>query len=272
MILYSLYIIKFIMGIILLDTHLNFLKNIDAEFTTLFVEDNREIRVQTINTLNKILPIIIPASDGEEGINLYKEHKNSENLRDFDLIISDIEMPNKNGLEMLAEIKEISPSIPIIITSAYTNTEYFLEAINIGIDNYILKPYTLDNMIAILYSTLKKHQNLNISDKIKINDKEENQKIHIGFDYFYDIFNKNLYFENEVIKLSKNEHALLEILIGAKGQGVPYKNIEYQIWRDVPIQNHSLRSLIYRFRSKTNENLIQTVPSFGFKLQCHTVA
>ncbi len=257
------------MGIILLDTHLDFLKNLDAEFTTLFVEDNEEIRMQTINTLNKILPIIIPASDGEEGIKLYKEHKNSENLRDFDLIISDIEMPNKNGLDMLTDIKEISPSIPIVITSAHTNTEYFLEAINIGIDNYIVKPYTLDNMIEILYSTLKKQKDLTTSDKI--NHKEEDQKIHIGFDYFYDIFNKNLFFKNEIIKLSKNEHALLEILIGAKGQGVPYKNIEYQIWKDVPIQNHSLRSLIYRFRSKTNEDLIQTVPSFGFKLQSHTV-
>ena len=97
-------------------TNLNFLKNIDNNFTILFVEDNDTLLMQIINTLQKIFPNIVTAKDGEEGIELYTKYKNSKELQDIDLIISDIEMPKKNGLLMLSEIKDVSPDIPIIIT------------------------------------------------------------------------------------------------------------------------------------------------------------
>ena len=242
---------------------LDFLKNIDENFTTLFVEDNFEVRKQTIKILQNILPRIIPVQNGEEGIRLYKEYYDSDEQPDIDLIISDIQMPKKGGLTMIAEIKELNPSIPIIIISAYSHTEYFLEAITIGIDNYILKPFTINSIINILYKTLKKHSTAEISNEYSsIN----NNKIDIGCSYFYDLFNKVLYYKQEPIKLSRNEHVLLEVLIKANGQSVPYKTIEYHIWDEIPDCEHSLRSLIYRFRLKTHNDLIQTVSSFGYKL------
>lgn len=250
---------------------LQFLKNINTNFTTLFVEDNDEVRTQTLTTLEKILPIIISAKDGEEGMELFKNHNTSSSLKDIDLIITDIEMPKKDGLGMITEIKKINPFVPIIITSAYSNTEYFLEAISIGIDNYILKPYTLDEMITILYKTLKKKYEADLTEIIKVCKSMDNKSICIGYDYFYDPFNKLLFNEDISIKLSKNENALLEILIEAKGQNVPYKTMEYHIWQDLPIQNHSLRSLVYRFRTKTKDDIIETVPSVGYKLP-HFVA
>lgn len=250
----------------MLTQELEFLKTIDINFTTLFVEDNYEVRTQTIKILKNILPIIISAKNGEEGIKLFNEHKSSNELKDINLIITDIQMPKSNGLQMISEIKKINPSIPIIITSAYSNTEYFLEAISLGVDNYILKPYGLENMITLLYKTLIKRYDTNISDITNTHDNTDDQLVGIGYDYFYDQFNKLLFYKDISIKLSKNENSLLGILIESKGQSVPYKTIEYHIWQELPIYNHSLRSLIYRFRTKTNNDIIQTVPSFGYKL------
>jgi DNA-binding response OmpR family regulator len=121
-------------------------------------------------------------------------------------------------------------------------------------------------MIEILYATLKKRYISTLSDIINICDSASNDMVSIGLDYFYDQFNKQLYYNDNAIKLSKNEHALLEVLIEAKGKGIPYKTMEYRIWQGLPIQSHSLRSLVYRFRIKTNDDIIETLASFGYKL------
>ncbi len=85
------------------------LKNIIVEtkkLVLLYVEDDERIAIQTMNILKKFFDNIIYAKDGEEGVNKFNESH-------IDLIISDINMPNLNGLEMLQQIKSINPSTPL---------------------------------------------------------------------------------------------------------------------------------------------------------------
>lgn len=99
----------------------------------LFVEDNETIRFLYNRLLSKRVKIFYIAEDGKQGLELYQKHKP-------DLIITDISMPIMDGLEMIKLIKEIDTEIKVIVMSAYSIKEYFLEAINLGVNGYLIKP------------------------------------------------------------------------------------------------------------------------------------
>lgn len=247
----------------MIDEQLDFFNNLDKNFIALFIEDNEETRKNTTLLLKNLIPNIESAKDGIEGLEIFNNHKHSKDKRDFDLIITDIEMPRKDGLSMLSEIKTISPNLPIVIISAYDNSEYFLEAINVGINNYILKPYTIEKLTNILYTSLQTYVKKTDSIETKL---DKNIMINIGLDYLYDNFNKTLYYQNKFIKISKKENDLIEILLKFKGNSVSYKTVEHYIWGD-SVNTHSLKSLVYRLRLKLDNDIVETTSNFGYKLK-----
>ena len=99
----------------------------------LYVEDEKTIRDYLGDMLSRQVAELHIAVDGKEGLELFKEKKP-------DVILTDIRMPIMNGLEMTKEIKAISQDVFIIVTSAYSESEYFVEAIDMGVDNFLLKP------------------------------------------------------------------------------------------------------------------------------------
>ncbi len=99
----------------------------------LFVEDNETIRFLYNRLLSKRVKDFYIAEDGQKGFELYQKYKP-------DLIITDISMPIMDGLEMIRLIKEITAEIKVIVMSAYSIKEYFLEAINLGVNGYLIKP------------------------------------------------------------------------------------------------------------------------------------
>jgi PAS domain S-box-containing protein len=115
----------------------------------LYVEDNEEARLGTSMMLGEFFDDITVAVDGEDGLKKFKESE-------FDLIVSDINMPKMNGIEMAAEIKKINNDIAVLILSAYNETSYFLDTIKIGIEGYLLKPIDLEQFLTIISKTAKK--------------------------------------------------------------------------------------------------------------------
>jgi len=112
-------------------------------FNVLFVEDNVKARNEMKLIFDRFFNEVITAVDGEDGVEKFKLHR-------VDLVITDINMPKMNGLDMIREIKKISPDINTLVISAYNETEYFIEAIKIGVDGFILKPFEIDQFIEIL--------------------------------------------------------------------------------------------------------------------------
>ena len=104
--------------------------------TILFVEDEEAVRFELKRFLQRYCNNVITASNGEEGLKLFKKHTP-------DIVISDIKMPKMNGIDMAKEIKKISPEQIIIFTTAHSDNSYFLEAIEMQVDGYILKPVDL---------------------------------------------------------------------------------------------------------------------------------
>ncbi|MCX6153380.1 MAG: response regulator [Candidatus Kapabacteria bacterium] len=101
--------------------------------SVLVVEDDATSRHYLVALLKKTLESVYIAVDGRDGLNKYLEYKP-------DIVLSDIGMPVMNGLEMSRRIKKINPKAQIILTTAFDNKENLMEAINIGISQYLVKP------------------------------------------------------------------------------------------------------------------------------------
>ena len=112
----------------------DFLKN----QTVLFVEDEELAREKLAKLLSKLFKEVILASNGLEGLEKYEKSKITNEK--IDLIISDINMPIMNGLEMLEKIREIDSFVPLIFTTARSETDNLLKAIDLNVSNYIVKP------------------------------------------------------------------------------------------------------------------------------------
>ena len=120
--------------------------------TVLYVEDDEKIRGSLSNIFKKVFAEIIVCTDGEDGINKFSDFTQVKNTK-IHLVISDINMPHKNGLEMVEEIRKLDQEIPIIFTTAHGESDYLLESIKFKISYYAIKPINtaelLDNISEI---------------------------------------------------------------------------------------------------------------------------
>lgn len=116
----------------------------------LYVEDDAELRENTIELLSLYFDSLDYAEDGQQGLDKYVNFE-KETGSTYDIVISDIQMPNMNGIEMSEEIKKINPTQIIVFITAFNDTDYLLKAISLGADSYISKPLDLENFKKSLY-------------------------------------------------------------------------------------------------------------------------
>ena len=102
-------------------------------FRVLFVEDEKDVLEAFGSFLRRRFQEVYLAKDGNEGVELFKQHAP-------DLVITDVVMPELDGLAMSAMIREVNPSAPIVILTAHDDSNLLVEAISVGIDGYVLKP------------------------------------------------------------------------------------------------------------------------------------
>ena len=119
------------------------------ELKVLYVEDDEVSRDKTLQLLKNFFHHITIAVDGIDGLRKFQKDS-------FDLLITDINMPNINGIEMLKKIRLINKEIPCIILSAHDDIDYFVESIKLCLDGYILKPIVTNQFIDILYKVVEK--------------------------------------------------------------------------------------------------------------------
>jgi len=147
--------------------YINSLKDFSKNLTVLYVEDNKEARDSTIELLKIFFNNIVIAYDGMDGI----EKFNSS----IDIIITDINMPKMNGIDMIKKIKEINNNIPVLIISAHNETEYLMDSIKSKVYDYILKPIQTNDFINIISKILDTIKDK--TDTLKYKDNLENKII-----------------------------------------------------------------------------------------------
>ena len=110
----------------------------------LFVEDEPELLNIISETLKKMGITFYTAENGKEGLDILKKHP------DIDLIVTDINMPVMNGLDMISHIRESGNDVNIMIMSAYSESEYLKKAKEFGVEEYNLKPFDFLKFIDIV--------------------------------------------------------------------------------------------------------------------------
>ena len=142
----------------------------------LLADDHRIIRLGLIQILKDEYPTaqIKEVNDGEE---LVKEVM----LNDWDLVISDLDMPGRSGLEALEQIKLIKPEIPVLILSIYPESLYAVRVLKAGAAGYLSKDTAPDELVTAVRRVLmgKKYITLSIAEKIADNfEKDKDRKLH----------------------------------------------------------------------------------------------
>ncbi|MEA3554212.1 MAG: response regulator [Campylobacterota bacterium] len=129
----------------------------------LYVEDNKEARESTLLMLKNFFNDIEVAVDGKDGLEKFQQN-------DFHLVISDINMPNKNGIDMIRDIKKQNDEVFCFIISAHNESNYFTDAIELGVDGFLLKPIKFDQFATLMIKTIKRIQNS--QETKKLNEKQ----------------------------------------------------------------------------------------------------
>jgi C4-dicarboxylate-specific signal transduction histidine kinase len=118
--------------------------------SVLHVEDEKQLRGVIASLFSKWFKNFYSAQDGQEGLELYQEHRDK-----IDLIITDIHMPRMDGLEMCQAIRQSGSDIPIIITTAFNDNEYLHRAIEVGVSSFAVKPINMQNLIDLIQKDTK---------------------------------------------------------------------------------------------------------------------
>jgi DNA-binding response OmpR family regulator len=222
------------------------MQNDFSNLTLLYVEDDEIIRQNAVEYLSSYFKEVFQAEDGRIALEIYKNKKPN-------IIISDIKMPKLNGLEMAKEIRKNDKETPIIIATAFTDTDYLLEAVELQLIKYITKPISSKKLKEAL-KLVWEHLHLNNIVKLSTTS-------------FYDNFNKTLFIDEVVIKLTTRERQLLDLLAKNHHRVVNYEEIENILWYDDSMSKDALRALVRTLRIKLQGDYIENVSGFGYRLK-----
>ncbi len=123
-------------------------KQYAEKYSVLLVEDDLQLRATTVPVLEMIFPEVDAAENGKEGLELYSKKKHR-------VVITDIEMPVMNGVDLVKAIRNINPRQPIIVISGHEEAYYLIQLINQGIHHFLPKPFEIQNFLNILERVLR---------------------------------------------------------------------------------------------------------------------
>lgn len=231
------------------------LKKYSNYISILIAEDYKELQISLKKLFSLFFTKIDVTNDGKDAFELYE--KNFIALSCYDIVFSDIVMPNMNGIELAKKVKSLNPKQNIIIFSSYQDTDYLLEFINIGIKRFVPKPILLKPLLDMLISICKD------IDK----EKRLSNKFIISKDLYYLMLEKELFIGEYLVKLSSQEVQVLEFLISKSNNIVSAEEIiSFLYSKNIDIKYENVRKMIYKLRKKLSDDVLETIHGMGYKL------
>lgn len=223
--------------------------------TILVVEDDNSVRDGLVMNLQLQGYKVLSACDGDEGMQKAFDSKP-------DLILLDIMLPGWSGLDILAELREQSKNVPVLLLSARDRMEHKIEGLELGADDYVTKPFELPELLARIEALLRRHRGYSKTDSV----------IAFG-NVSIDPVHRLVRLNKETIELSLKEFDLLLLLAKAPGRPFSRESILSSVWgwnfdgttRTVDNFIMSLRHKIEADPSKPIH--IKTVRQVGYKLE-----
>jgi len=215
--------------------------------TLLYVEDEIGIRENIADSLRYYVHEVYEANDGKEGYEIYEQ-------KAPDIILSDIHMPNINGLEFIKKVRKTNRHIPVVMMTAHTDKDYLLDAVELHMEKYIIKPIDIDELFEALIKCV---------DVLDLN-----KRVHFNVDknYLYDYDLKELRYKDQRVVLNKKEIIFLEVLISNQNRIVDYEELQEKVWANEIMTDSALRSLVRNLRKKLPTDLIFNLSGVGYRL------
>ncbi len=223
-------------------------------YTLLYAEDDALIRENLLYILRDYFDDILIVKNGKEALDVYNE-------KNPDVIILDICMPQMSGLEVARQIREEDETIPIIMLTGHSDRERLLDAVNLKLEAYLVKPVDYTKLSKVLTNTIDK-----LSDSHIVNLRK---------DLVWNSKDQLLRYNDKVIKLTKKEKLTVEILSQNINKYVSNDLLIYHIWNDeIPDNSHDnkLIQLIYRLNKKLyketdyTEKIVENSYTLGYRI------
>lgn len=226
-----------------------------APMNTLIIEDDIRIAELTERGLQEHGFVVTLAYDGVSGKKLALQYN-------FDLIITDIILPNMNGLDLCKEIRQSKPDTPIIMLTALGTTDDKVEGFDAGADDYLVKPFEMRELLARIRALLKRHKKgaQNTVNLLKYADIE------------MDLLTKTVKRNGQEINLTPKEFNLLEYMLQNPERVLSRSEIAEKVWDThfdtgtnfIDVYMNYLRKKIEK---QFDKKLIHTKSGMGFILK-----
>lgn len=219
--------------------------------TLLYVEDDETLAFLTKDNLELNGYKVVHCRNGEEALKAFRQQK-------IDLCILDIMLPGQEGFEVATEIRKYDQDVPILFLSAKTLKEDRIRGLKIGGDDYIVKPFSIEELILKIEIFLHRSKKATLS----------NTQFHLGR-FLFDPRNYTLMFDGVIEVLTQRESELLKLFSENKNQVLTREQILKNLWgNDDYFMGRSLDVFISRLRkiiSKDPSIQIENLHGIGFK-------
>lgn len=218
----------------------------------LIVEDDKELSHITELELTHEGFSVVTAADGREGF----EKIQGENP---DLVLLDVMLPRLSGLEILRKVRnELNSDLPIILVTARGETIDKVDGLNSGADDYIAKPFKIEELLARMKAVLRRTQKKLGAKSVVL----KNGSLEMVADEM------RVNFDGEAVELSKNEFLLLKYFLENAGKILSRDDIIKKVWgEDYYIEENSVDVYVRHLRSKFGDGIIKTVRGMGYIMQ-----
>lgn len=178
----------------------------------------------------------------------------------YDCVVLDINLPGKNGYEVCRSIRNQNNGVPVLMLTAFGEVEDKLNGFENGADDYLTKPFYIQELLARIRALLKRGPS-----------REDNEKL-LYQDITIDLRAKKIFRGGQLINFTAREYEIVEELVKAKGNVVSKKELIRKIWgTSVQVNTNTIEVFINAIRNKLDKGfdlkLIQTRPGFGYYLR-----
>ena len=220
------------------------------DISILIAEDEKQLLNSMVEYLELFFENVYTAEDGLTAYEIYANQKP-------DIIITDIHMPRLDGLSMIEKIRKKDLQTKIIITTAHAEKEKLMQAIELHLVKYLVKPIQSDKLKELL---------LSLVDELR----QKKNRIYLKEAYYWDRTEKRLFHDEDEITLKPREQKVLELLCSRINQSVSAIDIYNYLYEDQPERDFSsdaITSLMKRIRQKLPKETIKSSYGVGYILQ-----
>jgi DNA-binding response OmpR family regulator len=221
--------------------------------TIVVIEDEQLVQESLLNNLSNNGFEVYAFSSAEEALD-------SEAINIADAVIMDIQLPGINGWLATQKIKKDRKGVPVLMLTAFSDLNHRIQGFETGADDYIIKPFFMEELIARLKTVIKRYEMIPGGKRF----------YQIG-DLNIDLKSKSVFRQKSPIKLSITEFNLLALLADGEGMPVSKDEIMNKIWKDrYSVGDNTIEVYINLLRNKIDkpfkQKLIHTKPGFGYYL------